>query len=70
MIVAETGKRYCVYIRTSKRVRWKYAEYGGRYATLEEAIKAAHVRANGGPAQARIEDMFDELKSIVEDIHD
>lgn len=41
MIVVETDKIYCIYVRTNRRVRWKYAEYGGRYETQEKAIEKA-----------------------------
>lgn len=32
---------YCIYCRTNRRTKWRYAEYGGRYATVEEAIEKA-----------------------------
>ena len=33
MIVVKTDKIYCLYVRTNRRVKWQYAEYGGRYET-------------------------------------
>ena len=35
MVVVKTEKIYCLYVRTNRRVRWQYAEYGGRYETAE-----------------------------------
>lgn len=41
MVVVKTDKIYCLYVRTNRRVKWQYAEYGGRYETQEQAIEKA-----------------------------
>jgi hypothetical protein len=41
MIIIETDRIYSVYARTNRRVKWQYAEYGGRYETVEKAINVA-----------------------------
>lgn len=47
---------YVAYIRTNRRVKWKYADYCGRWASVDEAIKAAEERAGEGAAfEYRIE---------------
>lgn len=58
MIVVETDRIYCVYVRTSNRTKWTNAEYLGRYSTVDEAIKVAHERMKGTPFMYAIEDMF------------
>ena len=40
MIIIETDRIYCVYARKSRYVKWRYAEYGGRYETVEKAVEA------------------------------
>ena len=37
-----------MYTRTNRRVKWKYADYCGRWASVDEAIKAAAERMAGG----------------------
>ena len=32
---------YSIYCRTNRRTKWRYAEYGGRYETVEKAIEEA-----------------------------
>ena len=34
-------RKYCLYCRTNRRTKWRYAEYGGRYETVEKAIEKA-----------------------------
>ena len=41
MIVIETDMTYAIYVRTNRRVKWRYASYGGRYDTVEDAIESA-----------------------------
>ncbi|MFQ9716996.1 MAG: hypothetical protein ACLRVB_02455 [Blautia sp.] len=41
MIHIETDRIYAIYVRTNRRVRWRYAEYGGRYETVDEAVAKA-----------------------------
>lgn len=36
---------YVIYIRTNRRVKWKYADYCGRWASVDEAVKAAEEHA-------------------------
>lgn len=39
MIIVETDRIYCVYVRTNRRIKWQYAEYGGRYETIDKAFE-------------------------------
>lgn len=32
---------YNIYCRTNRNIKWRYAEYGGRYETVEKAIEKA-----------------------------
>lgn len=34
-------RKYSIYCRTNRRVKWRYAEYGGRYETVKKAIEKA-----------------------------
>lgn len=34
----ENYKPYCLYYRTNKRTKWRYAEYGGCYNSTDEAV--------------------------------
>lgn len=70
MIVINDDKRYCLYYRTNKRVRWRYAEYGGRYLTVEDAIASARNHANGKRAQILIEDMDGVEKDVIMEINE
>lgn len=49
MVVVKTEKIYCLYVRTNRRVRWQYAEYGGRYETAEKAIEKAKEHFGDAP---------------------
>lgn len=57
MIRIETDRTKCLYCRTNRRVKWQYADYGGRYKTTEEAIKKASERYGEQPYEYRIEDL-------------
>ena len=57
MIVIETNIIYALYVRTNRRVKWQYAEYGGRYETLEQAIDAAKKHFGKTPFEYRIENI-------------
>ena len=35
---------YAVWARTNRRVRWQYADFCGRYESIDEAIKAVKER--------------------------
>lgn len=55
MIIIKTDKIYSLYVRTNRRVRWRYSEYGGAYATIEEAIAAAKKHFDNTPFEYLIE---------------
>lgn len=58
MIVIETDRIYAIYCRTNRRVKWQYAEYGGRYRTPEEAIEAAKMHYGDRAFEYMIENPF------------
>ena len=60
MIIVETDEIYCIYVRTNRRVKWKYAQYGGRYKTIEAAIEAARQHMGAEPFEYRIENLDDD----------
>jgi hypothetical protein len=41
MIVINDDRVNVIYTRTNRRVKWQYAEYCGRYASIDEAIERA-----------------------------
>lgn len=41
MITIEADKIYCLYCRTNRNVKWRYADYGGRHETVKKAIEKA-----------------------------
>jgi hypothetical protein len=59
MVRIEDDKRYCLYYRLSRRVRWKYAEYGGRYETAKDAVAALKEHVHEW-CEYQIEDMLGE----------
>jgi len=42
--IDKTDRTYAIYIRTNKRVQWRFAHYEGRWATPEEALAVAKER--------------------------
>jgi phosphoribosylformylglycinamidine (FGAM) synthase-like amidotransferase family enzyme len=42
--IENTERTYAIYIRTNKRVQWKFAHYEGRWSSPEEAVKMATER--------------------------
>ena len=58
MIIMETDKTKAIYVRTNRRVKWQYAEYGGRFTTANEAIERAKERFEDHPFEYLIEDMI------------
>lgn len=60
MTVIETDKIYVLYTRMNRRVQWKYAAYGGRYRTIEDAVYAAKQYYGKTPFEYRIESMADD----------
>ncbi len=62
MIVCETDRIYSVYIRTNRQVQWQYAEYIGRWETVEKAIEIAKQRVKE-PFEFRVED-FDGVVAV------
>ena len=57
MIIVETDRIYVLYTRTNRRVRWCYAECGGRYRSIEEAIESAKKHYGDTPFEYSIENM-------------
>ena len=53
-------KIYVLYYRTDRRIKWKYATYGGRYKTIEDALITAKERNGSVPFQYQIENMATE----------
>lgn len=60
MIIVETDRIYCIYVRTNRRTKWQYAEYGGRYETVEKAIEKMIEHMGDTPYEYRIENMNDD----------
>lgn len=48
MIIVETDRIYCIYTRTNRHIRWKYAQYGGRYESPEKCIEEAKKHCASG----------------------
>lgn len=63
MIVGHTDRIYIAYYRTNRRVRWDYAEYAGRWETLERAIEEVRERLNGQRGEYRIVNVFTSEKA-------
>lgn len=57
MIIIEDDRCLVTYARVNRRVRWRYAEYCGRWKTREEAIKNAKEHFPGQRIEYRIENM-------------
>lgn len=47
MIVVETDRIYSVYVRQSRRIKWQYADYNGRWETPEKAVQIIKERYGG-----------------------
>lgn len=47
MIVIETARIYSIYTRKNRRVKWRYADYNGRWETPEKAVEVAKERISG-----------------------
>lgn len=58
MIIVETTAIYVLRTRTSRHVRWQYAEYGGRYESVEEAVETAKKHYAATPFEYLIENMI------------
>lgn len=56
MIVINDNKSKVLYVRTNRRIKWQYAEYGGRYETIEEAINSAKDHYGDQPFEYSIDD--------------
>ena len=61
MIIIETDRIYSVYVRKSRYVAWKYAEYCGRYETVEQAINAVKERFEEEPVEYLIQTLNCEI---------
>lgn len=64
MIILEDDRNYVSYYRTNRRCKWKYAEYAGRWETIEKAIQKIKDKVGDTPVEYRIEDMFDDDKIV------
>lgn len=56
MIVITDNRSKCTYARTNRRVRWKYAEWCGRWETVDEAIARVKEIFPGQKVEYKIED--------------
>ena len=56
MIVIKDDRTFTLYYRQNKRTKWQYADYGGRYKSINDAIKAlkGHIK---GQVEYYIEDI-------------
>lgn len=61
MIFIETNRIYSIYVRKSGRTKWINAMYGGRYATIEEAIERAKKEMGTTPFEYIVEDLSGEV---------
>lgn len=57
MIIIETTKTKYITVRTNRRVKWEYAEYCGRYETVEEALEAVKEHYGDQPLEWLIKDL-------------
>lgn len=57
MIVVTDNRCFVAYARVNRRVQWRYAEYCGRWETLEDAIRNAKEHFPGQRIEYRIENM-------------
>ena len=57
MIIINDNKIYVLYVRTNRRVKWRYSEYGGRYESVEKALQSAKEHFNGQWFEYQIENM-------------
>lgn len=56
MIIISDNRSKATYARVNRRVRWCYAEWCGRWATVEEAIESVKEHFPGQRVEYRIED--------------
>lgn len=49
MIIIETNRIHAIYVRENRRTRWEYAEYCGRWETVERAVEEATKRYGDRP---------------------
>ena len=56
MIVINDDRNFTLYYRQNKMTKWQYADYDGRYKSINDAIKALKEHING-QVEYRIEDM-------------
>lgn len=57
MIVVETDRLTCIWIRTNRRVKWQYATWGGRYRNNEEALRVAKENMGNTPFEFLIRNL-------------
>lgn len=60
MIIIETDRIYSIYVRQNRKVQWWYAEYCGRWESVERVIEEVKSRYSE-KTEYRIESLFDEL---------
>ena len=57
MIVFYDSRCWATYARTNRRVRWNYAQWCGRWDTVEEAISVVRERFPGERVEYRIHNL-------------
>ena len=57
MIIVETDRLTCIWVRTNRRVKWKYATWGGRYRNNEEALQIAKENMGDTPFEYLIRNL-------------
>lgn len=60
MIIIQTDRIYSIYARTNRKVQWRYAEYCGRWESIDRAIEEVKSRYTE-KVEYRIEDFDGEV---------
>ena len=57
MIIIKNVKKYSVYCRTNKKIKWRYSTFAGCYDSIEEAIEEIKKHFPNQYVQYNAEDM-------------
>lgn len=57
MIVIQNAKKYAIYCRTNRRVKWQYSKYAGCFDSIEEGIESIKTHLPGQSFQYLAQDM-------------
>lgn len=57
MIVIEDSRSKVIYCRTNRRIKWKYAEYCGRWESIADCLKSAKEHYGDQGFEYMIEDL-------------